>query len=127
MPDSNKYLIKKLDINKVTFTNGKVYTSEDIIIDAFEVTKWDWDLTGLRHFPGYTEEQQEKLLKFFNVPLNSKIIMSTGVDEKIQCGEPILNVIFMPSYEAVQYYNEQVKCNNSVVLFLHTTCLYSSQ
>jgi len=120
--NDSEYLIKDLQHNKVTLTNKTVYVDTDIIIDAFEVTLWDWNKTGVRHSPGYTEEQQEKLLKFYNIPLNSKIIMSTGVDEKIQCGEPILNVIFMPSYEAVEYYNEQVKANNSVVLFLHTTC-----
>ena len=87
MSDS-KYLIKELQIDKVTISNGTTYTEEDIIIDAFEVTVWDWDNTGIKHNPGYTEEQQEKLLNFYNIPLNSKIIMSTGVNEKFNVVNP---------------------------------------
>lgn len=117
-----KYFINEFRRNKVTLNNKITYTGEDIIIDAFEVTKWDWKKTNLHHTPGYTKNQIHKLLKYYEVPKNSQIIFSTGVDEKIQCGEPILNIKFMPSFRAVEYYNEQVKANNSIVLFLHTTC-----
>ena len=115
-----KFQIKKLEWGNVTLHNDSVHS--DIIIDAYEVTKWDWKTTNFKHNPGYTLINIEKILKYYNVPLNSLVIFSTGIDSKIKPGVSNGNYLFMPSKKAIKYYNNEIKKNNSVILFLHTTC-----
>lgn len=114
------YTIKRLKWGEIILSNEIKYN--DIIIDSNEITDWDWKTTNLHHNPGYTKKQMKKLLKYYNVPLNSQIIMSTGMRNAIQHDDPILNIIFLPSKEAVKYYNEQVNAGNAIILFLHITC-----
>lgn len=118
--ETKKLTIKSLKWGQVTLSDESIY--KDVIVDQSESTLWDWSTTNLHHNPGYSKKQSKKLLEYYNVPENSQVIFSTGMNCKINSGITGGNVIFLPSQEAVKLYNKEVELNNAVILFLHSTC-----
>ena len=51
------------------------------------------------------------------------VIFSTGIDDKIKSPPTttLKNVMFLPSCDAIKYYNDNVEIVD-LVLFLHSTC-----
>lgn len=125
--------IKSIEFGKVLLQfQGNVYETKDCIITPENLYNWDWKLDGTSHSNGVNQNTINHWVSL----LNSKglhvegVLLSTGMHDKLSINPQTiayLNSLNIPhgeynSVQIVKIYNDLIRQNKKIILFLHSTC-----